>query len=141
MSEHKNRRKHDRVPKPYRLELTEFVFPLNQQPKIAATCEDVSAGGLAVITQRKFAVGDKVQVRLFMARLNKFHPGFFKVFESDVDQSLQAVAEVVRVDERIPFTSYRIGLRFTDVYDDDWRALHGLLQDELRRHNKRSSED
>lgn len=140
MTERTNRRKHERVPKAYRLELQELVFPLHQQSKISATCEDVSAGGLSVVTRRKFAVGDKVQVRLYMARLNKFHPGFFKVFESDVDQSLQAVAEVVRVDERIPFTSYCLGLRFTDVYDDDWRALHGLLQDELRRQKKHSSE-
>ncbi|GAB1410633.1 PilZ domain-containing protein [Desulfovibrionales bacterium] len=140
MSDHANRRKHDRVPKAYRLELQELVFPLHQQAKIAATCEDVSAGGLAVVTRKKFAVGDKLQVRLYMARLNKFHPGFFKVFESDVDQSLQAVAEVVRVDERIPLTSYRLGLRFTDVYDDDWRALHGLLQDELRRQHARAQE-
>lgn len=134
------RRKHSRLPKPYRLELAEFAFPLNQQPRIQATCEDVSAGGLAVVTSRKFDMGEKVQLRLYMARLNKFHPGFFKVFESDVDQSLQAVAEVVRVDEKIPLTRYVIGLRFTDVYEDDWRALHGLIQDEIKRQQKRGGE-
>lgn len=133
MSQESERRKHTRLPKSYRLELAEFVFPLKQQPRISAVCEDVSAGGLAVVVPRRFEVGDKVQVRLHMARLNKFHPGFFKVFESDVDQTLQAVAEVVRVEERVPFASYCLGLRFTDVYDDDWRALHGLIQDEIRR--------
>lgn len=137
MSQDSERRQHTRLPKSYRLELAEFVFPLTDQPRISATCEDVSAGGLAVVAPRRFEVGDKVQVRLHMARLNKFHPGFFKVFESDVDQSLQAVAEVVRVVERIPFARYYLGLRFTDVYDDDWRALHGLIQDEIRRQAKR----
>lgn len=141
MSSEHERRKHSRLPKSYRLELAEFVFPLNQQPRIRAACEDVSAGGLSVVVDRRFQVGDKVQVRLHMARLNKFHPGFFKVFESDVDQTLQAVAEVVRVDERIPLTRYCLGLRFTDVYDDDWRALRGLIEDELRRQGKREQGD
>ena len=137
MSQDSERRQHTRLPKSYRLELAEFAFPLKDQPRISATCEDVSAGGLSVVVPRRFEVGDKVQVRLHMARLNKFHPGFFKVFESDMDQSLQAVAEVVRVVERIPFSRYCLGLRFTDVYDDDWRALHGLIQDEIRRQAKR----
>lgn len=136
MSQDSERRQHARLPKPYRLELAEFVFPLKQQPRISAVCEDVSAGGLAVVVPRRFELGSKVQVRLHMARLNKFHPGFFKVFESDVDQALQAVAEVVRVEERIALRSYCLGLRFTDVYDDDWRALHGLIQDELRRQSR-----
>lgn len=140
MSQDSERRQHTRLPKSYRLELAEFAFPLRDQPRISATCEDVSAGGLSVVVPRRFEVGDKVQVRLHMARLNKFHPGFFKVFESDVDQSLQAVAEVVRVEERAPFCSYCLGLRFIDVYDDDWRALHGLIQDELRRLAKRGQD-
>lgn len=132
------RRQHSRLPKPYRLELAEFAFPLDSQKKYEASCEDVSAGGLAVTVPHRFEVGSKVLVRLYMSRLNKFHPGFFKVFESDVDQSLQAVAEVVRMEEVSPLQSYRLGLSFTDVYEDDWRALHGLILDELDRQNKRN---
>lgn len=140
MSTDTDRRQHSRLPKPYRLELAEFAFPMDSQPKYEATCEDVSAGGLAVVVPHRFEIGEKVLVRLYMARLNKFHPGFFKVFESDVGQSVQAVAEVVRMEEVAPLTSYRLGLAFTDVYEDDWRALHGLIQDELQRKNRRTHE-
>lgn len=136
MSTESERREHTRLPKPYRLELAEFVYPLDGQPRYEAVCDDVSAGGLAVTVSHRFAVGDKVLVRLYMSRLNKFHPGFFKVFESDVDQSLQAVAEVVRMEDA-GLGACRIGLRFTDVYEDDWRALHGLIQDEIRRRSRK----
>jgi c-di-GMP-binding flagellar brake protein YcgR len=119
VSQERERRKHTRLPKSYRLELAEFVFPLKQQPRISAVCEDVSAGGLAGVVPRRFEVGDKVQVRLHMARLNKFHPGFSR-FSKATSTDPQAVAEVVRVEERVPFASYCLGLRFTDVYDDDW---------------------
>lgn len=139
MNKDTERRQHTRLPKPYRLELAEFSFPLDKQRKFEAICEDVSAGGLAVTVPHRFEVGEKVLVRLYMSRLNKFHPGFFKVFESDLDQSLQAVAEVVRVEEIASLVSYRIGLSFTDVYEDDWRALHGLIQDEINRQKKRTN--
>ena len=137
MSQNNERRQYRRLPKSYRLELAEFVFPLGSQPWLKATCEDVSAGGLSVIVPHYFKAGDKVQIRLHMARLNKFHPGFFKVFENDADQTLLAVAEVARVEERVPLTSYCLGLRFTNVYEDDWRALHGLIEDELHRQAQR----
>lgn len=133
-----DRRQHSRLPKPYRLELAEFVFPLDSQKKYEASCDDVSAGGLAVTVPHRFDVGSQVLVRLYMSRLNKFHPGFFKVFESDVDQSIQAVAEVVRSEEVIPLQSYRLGLSFKDVYEDDWRALHGLIEDELARQSRKN---
>ena len=137
MSTENERREHSRLPVPYRLELAEFAYPLDDQPRYEAVCDDVSAGGLAVTVGHRFALGDKVLVRLYMSRLNKFHPGFFKVFESEVGQSLQAVAEVVRAEDETGGGGCRIGLRFTDVYEDDWRALHGLIQDEIRRRSRK----
>jgi c-di-GMP-binding flagellar brake protein YcgR len=52
---------------------------------------------------------------------------FFKVFESDAGQFLQAIAEVVRVDEVVPFTSYHLGVRFLDIDHDDWNALRNFI--------------
>jgi hypothetical protein len=40
------------------------------------------------------------------------------------------VAEVVRLEEKIPFQKYLVGIRFLDIYEDDWRALFRIIQNE-----------
>lgn len=101
-----DKRRHVRLPKNFRLEINEFKYPLARQPKIETPCVDISVGGLKVESTSKFEPGDKLQVRIYIASLNKYHPGFFKVFESDAGQYLQVIAEVVRVEEMLPMSKY-----------------------------------
>ncbi|BBD07213.1 PilZ domain-containing protein [Desulfovibrio ferrophilus] len=116
-----------RLPKNFRVEIKEFKFPLARQPKFEVTCADISAGGMKVECRKKFEAGTKLQVKIFIPSFNKYHPGFFKVFESDSGQFLQAIAEVVRADDVVPLTSYAMGVKFLDVDQDDWTALRNFI--------------
>jgi len=122
-----DKRKDCRLEKNFRVEIREFRFPLAKQPSFEVRCVDISVSGLLLECRRKFAIGDKLQVKIYIPSLNKYHPGFFKVFESDAGQFLQAIAEVVRVDEVVPFTSYHLGIRFLDIDHDDWNALRNFI--------------
>ena len=127
MSAQDERRKFTRLPKNYKVEIRELTFPLNKD-WLPLKCVDISAGGLRLVTSCKFSPGQRLQVKIYIPGLNKFHPSFFKVFESDVGQSLEAVAEVAWVKEILPLAKYELGLRFVDVYEDDWRALHNMIK-------------
>jgi len=87
--------------------------------------------GLAARCSRPFDQGQKVQVKIFIPGLNKYHPGFFKVFESDVGQDLTAVAEIVGVRPDISKNDYMVGLEFLDIYEDDLSALQNLIRSAL----------
>ncbi|WP_291323537.1 PilZ domain-containing protein [Desulfonatronospira sp.] len=127
MQKEKERRQYVRIPKNYRLELQSLEFPVASQKKIQVVSADISSGGLRLSSHEKYNIGQMVQVKVYISGLNKHHPGFFKVFESDAGQYLQAVAEVSWVREKIAFQLYEMGLKFVDVYEDDWQALRGLL--------------
>lgn len=116
-----------RLPKNFRVEVREFKFPLARQPKFEVSCADISAGGMKLECRKKFEAGTKLQVKIFIPSFNKYHPGFFKVFESDAGQFLQAIAEVVRVQDVVPLTSYAMGVKFLDVDQDDWTALRNFI--------------
>lgn len=133
MHDHPEKRRDERLQKPFEVEIREFAFPVQNQPVIEVHSVDISGGGLQVRCFRKFAVGDKLHVTIFIPSLNKFHPGFFKVFESDLGQSLTAVAEVVRVDEVVMLRDYALGVRFLDIYEDDWQALKNMILTALRK--------
>lgn len=126
------RRRYERLPKSFRVEVREFKFPLAQQPSLDGCCTDISSGGLRVECPDRFESGDKVSVKIHIPSLNKYHPGFLKVFESDTGQYLQAIAEIMWVEEREDEPGYALGIRFLDVDEDDWRALSNLIQKSLR---------
>ncbi len=123
------RRQYQRLAKKYRVEIKKFCFPMSGGGAKQVSCLNISAGGLLLESAEKFEVGDQVQISIYISMLNKFHPSFFKVFESDIGPSLNAVAEVVRV-EKGTGLAYQLGIKFVDVYEDDWKALYHLLEKE-----------
>jgi len=127
----KDRRQFQRLNKELGVEVRKFVYPLKSQRIIKTKCLNISPGGMLLDIPQKFNVGDKVQLTLYVPGLNKYHPSFFKVFESSLNQSLVAVAEVVRVE--LKGGSYKVGIKFLNIYEDDWKALYNLLMRELNR--------
>ncbi len=127
MAEDGDKRKDFRLPKNFRVEIREFRFPLARQKSMEVRCGDISAGGMLVQSPQRFEVGTKLQVKIFIPSLNKYHPSYFKVFESDAGQHLQAIAEVVREDTVVPLTRYDLGIKFLDVDYDDWNALRNFI--------------
>jgi c-di-GMP-binding flagellar brake protein YcgR len=115
------------LPKNFRVEIREFRFPLARQPKFEVKCLDISAGGMSFECRRKYEEQTKLQVKIFIPSFNKYHPGYFKVFESDAGQFLQAIAEVVHVKDIVPLTTYALGIKFLDVDYDDWQALRNFI--------------
>ncbi len=125
----RDRREYQRLNKELKVEVRRFVFPIKSQRMISSRCLNISPGGLLLEISEPFSVGDKLQLTLYVPGLHRYHPSFFKVFESSVNQSLIAVAEVVRVERG--FGGYRVGVKFLNVYEDDWKALYNLLMREL----------
>ncbi|WP_245588388.1 PilZ domain-containing protein [Desulfocurvus vexinensis] len=122
-----DRRNDFRLPKAFRVEVTEFKFPLARQPRYEVLCADISVGGMKIECSHKFEPETKLQVKIFIPSFNKYHAGFFKVFESDAGQFMQAIAEVVRLRDVVPFTRYEMGIRFLDIDHDDWQALRKFI--------------
>lgn len=130
------RRKHERLPKNYFLEYKEFKYPTAQQSFLQARLVDISAGGVCVECSHSFSQGTKLQIRVHMPRLNKFMPGFFKYYENDQDQYLNAIAEVAWVDSsRRPAL---MGVRFLDLDPDVVKAVQGLINDALRESRRKA---
>lgn len=125
------RRRHSRLPKPFPVEASEIRFPPSSQARFETQCQDISGGGLSVLSPRKFDLGAKLQVRVHIPTLNKYSPGFFKVYENDADQYLQAIAEVTRVE--LSSGGYLLGLKYVDVDEDAARAVANMVNKAVSR--------
>ena len=122
-----NKRVYLRLPRPYPVEVTELAFPIAKQAGIETTCCDISSGGLCVeCTTAPFEVGAKCQLRVRIPMLNKFSPGFFKVYENDAEQYFLALAEVAWI--KPARGQYLMGFKFVNVDNNQSQALTKLIE-------------
>ncbi len=125
-----NKRRYLRLPRPYRVQARELVFPIAKDPLIDVECTDISKGGLCVESPSPLPVGTRLHVSVHIPLLNKFSSRFFKVYENDAEQYFQAIADVLWV--RPNSGSYLLGLHFVNADDELCRALDKLVNDAFR---------
>ena len=124
-------RKFSRLPKNYYIQFKRLQFPMSSEPFAEARISDISAGGICVEAAKTFSQGDRLQIRIHVPRLNKFMPGFFKFFENDAEQYINAIAEVAWMENDL------MGLSFVDLDQDVVRAIQGLIKDAVREARKK----
>ena len=122
----KDLRKHQRLPRPYRVEVRELTFPMPKRPMFSSDCCDISRGGLSMEMARSLPTGTRVQVSVHIPLLNKFSPGFYKPWENEADQYFQAIAEVAWC--KTVRGNYLVGMRFVNADPDMFAALDGLVK-------------
>ncbi|GAU09802.1 PilZ domain-containing protein [Desulfoplanes formicivorans] len=127
----KDRRQFARLPRQFRMEISAFTFPLSKMRPFDVTGVDIGEGGVAVRCPKEFGVGEQVQLKIYIPKLNRYHPGFFKVFEHDLGQYIVAVAKIAWSKSDPDQGDYMYGLEFVDVYEDDLKALHNLIRNGL----------
>jgi c-di-GMP-binding flagellar brake protein YcgR len=127
----KDRRQFARLSRQFKMEISAFTFPLSKMRPFEVTGVDISEGGVAVRCPEGFCVGERVQLKINIPRLNRYHPGFFKVYEHDLGQYIIAVAQIAWSKPDPKQGDFMLGLEFVDVYEDDLKALHNLVRSGL----------
>ncbi len=130
-TDERERRQFVRLTRQFRIEISPLTFPLSDVRPVEVTGVDISEGGVAVQCSQEFGVGEKVQVRIYIPKLHKYHPGFLKVFDHDLGQYIMAVAETAWCRRGSGQDEYILGLEFVDVYEDDLQALHNVIRSGL----------
>lgn len=120
-----DQRQYLRLPRPYRVQVRELVFPIAKDPLLEGSAHDISKGGLCIESLAPYEKGAIWHVSVHIPLLNKFSTGFFKVYENDAEQYFQAIAEVAWC--RKIATGYLIGIQFTNIDEDLSRALERLI--------------
>jgi len=130
MNVESNKRRFLRLPRPYRVQARELVFPIAKDPLIDVTCTDISKGGLCVEAQTALPVGTRLHINVHIPLLNKFSSSFFKVYENDADQYFQTIADVAWV--KPSGGVFLLGLTFVNADEELCRALGKLVDDAFK---------
>ena len=122
-----NKRAYNRLPRPYPVAVTKLAFPMTNASAVETVCCDISTGGLCVeAPDSSLTMGDPCQLKVLIPRLNKYSSGFFKVYENDAEQYLNAFGEVAWIK---PVGGRKLmGFRFVNVDAGQREALDRLIK-------------
>lgn len=120
------KRTFQRLPKTYPVEVIKVDFPMPKEG-LKTRCCDISTGGACVEAgDAPFELGETCQLKILIPLLNKFSPGFFKVYENDAEQYFIALAQVAWIK---PLSGqFLMGFKFVNVHNDQLAALEKLIE-------------
>lgn len=118
------RRKHRRIGQEVEVTLRLISFPLDASMSVAVEMTDVSEGGVGLNSPASFPEGASVEVSMKL-------PGWFSHTSTmtryrEEDRPLMAVGRVIRC-LSTEGGGYDVGVEFTDIWEDHWRAMRQHL--------------
>ena len=119
------RRQFQRIPLGATVAFQEISF--RQVPVASQSVyHDVSGGGLLLSSPTAMPLGTLLKLEIRIPGLDK-HQSRFGPSSDATQHPLVAIGEVVRV-ESLDNGAYELGIKFQNVYPDDWAALMKLIE-------------
>ncbi len=119
------RRQFARIPLGATVGFQELTFSGIPEPA-QSVFKDVSGGGLLLSSPREYALGTLLKLEVRLPGWGKFQNAYGTPGDKEA-RPLVAVGQVVRV-EQMDAGGFELGIKFLNVYPDDWAALLKFVQ-------------
>ncbi len=119
------RRQFTRIPLGATVGFQELTFSGAPEPS-ESVFKDVSGGGLLLSTPREYPLGTLLKLEVRIPGWGRHQNAFDPVSDRET-RPLVAVGQVVRV-EQMDTGGFELGIKFLNVYPDDWVALLKFIE-------------
>lgn len=130
------RRAVPRILKAVPIEVARLQYPLTPGRGNAGVLRDISQQGVCCIVPARYEPGVLLSLRLKIKGWHRYKRGVSSILNERLDKEpLTAIGEVVWCGRRAGIDGFAVGVRFTDVYEDDQAALQRYLDAVLKHGN------
>jgi len=120
-----------RLPKKVDVTLAKLEYPFSAEAEESGTLKNIAKGGIGLITANAYEPGTRLSLKIHLKGWRRY----MKSVTSIIDDSagtvattpLTAVAEVVWI-HPLPDKTYETGVKFLDIYEDEYNALKKYLE-------------
>ena len=132
----KESRSHKRILKDAKVEHRELFYPLEDREVKVTRMKNIGGGGLLIMMDQQCPAGTLLELEIELRDWARHHPGFFKQGVPDLDRRITVLAEVVwtgpaQPGEKGEEPRYNVGVKFTNIYEDDLKGLTGLIESKV----------
>lgn len=118
-----------RIPKEIPLEIQTIAYPPAKTPPEDGTVVDIGQGGIRFVSAQSYESKTVLQLTVHLQGWQRHKKSVSSIVDADSAMApLSAVAEVIWSEPGSFPGTWVTGVRFTDIYDDDYQALEKHLQ-------------
>ncbi len=122
------KRRFARIPGKIPIEISSLTYPLPLEPDGAGIGKDIGGGGICFILPSEYKPGTICGLKMDLKGWRNYKKTFY-IFQGKIsEQPLSAIGEIVWCRAMAGRSGYEVGLKFLDIYEDDYQALMKYLE-------------
>ncbi len=124
----KDKRKFSRISRNIDIEVSKLTFPFTDAVTKKGASVDIGGNGIRFTTAEPFEPKTIINLKINIIGWEGFKKPFSKLVDITSEAYLRAVGEVVWCNENAEKDGYELGVKFTNIYEDDYKALMRYLK-------------
>ena len=122
-----------RVPKEIQIEIKKIEYPLSNESGENGTTKDIAQQGICFTAATKYEQGTMLSLNMKINGWHRHRKGLKAILSNELSEAdlLTVIAEVVWVKDASDNVGYDIGVKFTNIYEDDIVALEKYFSEML----------
>ncbi len=133
----KEQRNFARIPGSIRIEISRITYPLPEGPEAGGFGKNIGGGGVCFFSFSAYQPGTVLNLKMHIKGWQNYKKNFSIIFDIAPKAPLSVIAKVVwstAVPDRSKYegSGYEIGVKFLDIYEDDYKALLGYLEKQAK---------
>lgn len=125
---HTDQREFARICKEVVIEVSEIAYPLPQEPGERCVCKNISGGGICFTTTSPCKPKTLLSLKLHITGWQSYKKPFSRVLDISSEEPLTAIGEAVWCRRLADGSAYDVGIKFVNIYEDDYKALMKYLE-------------
>ncbi len=123
-----DKRKFSRISRNIDIEVSQLTFPLTDAVIKKGASVDIGGNGIRFTTSVPYDPETLLNLKINIIGWEGFKKPFSKFVDISSDACLTAVGEVVWCNKSTNGDSYELGVKFKNIYEDDYKALMRYLK-------------
>ncbi len=124
-----DRRKFPRIPKEVSIEVNKLSYPLPKKAETKGLGKDVGGGGICFAVSNWYEPKTPLILKIHITGWQAHKKLFSRVIDSTaLEDPLTAIGEVVWCKKLSDDSGCEVGVKFSDIYEDDYKVFMKYLE-------------
>lgn len=127
-----DKRDYPRLPKEVPVTIAKLEYPLSTEVDESGTLKNIAKGGIGLIVANAYEPGIRLSLKINLKGWRRYVKNVASIIDDSAGTvavtPLTAIAEVVWTNPSPDGDGYEIGVKFLDIYEDEYNALKKYLE-------------
>lgn len=124
-----------RIDKKFSIEISTLAYPLPKDAEDEGVCKNIGCGGICFTVPRAYKAETMLSLKMKIMGFDEYKRPYSRLIDVAAQKPLTAIGKVMWCKKNADDGGYDIGVKFINIYEDDYRALEKYLNNGKGNHS------